>query len=185
MMSNNLAFYTNFKGFMDITSDKTDLRDVRGHWRTKSMFIDHKPDTSLNETFYTLREYEREGYPSAYIIYMTSVDEADAAMKLVGNMSHWEKICKAKWFMEGYSPVGHRGLESWRRDMAARDETSAKRSLIQEAEMGNVTAAKALHQYAAAAAKQKAQVKKFSPAKKESADVLDFSQVLKDLGKKR
>lgn len=184
-MSNNLDFYTNFEGFRDITSDKTDLRDVRGHPRTKSLFIDHKPDTSLNETFYTLRDYEREGYPSAYIIYMTSVDEAEAAMKLVGSMAHWEKLCKRRWFTQGLSSVGHRGLESWRRDMAARDETSAKRSLIQEAELGNVTAAKALHQYAAAAAKQKAQVKKFSPAKKDSAEIVDFSQVLKDLGKKR
>jgi hypothetical protein len=177
----NKAFYINFEGFSDITSDKSDLRDVRGHPRTKSLFIDHKPDTSLNETYYTLREYEREGYPSAYIIYMTSVDEADAAMKLVGNISHWEKLCKAKWFLEGCSPVGHRGLKSWRRDMAARDESTAKRSLIQEAEMGNVTAAKALHQYAAAAAKQKAQVKKFTYAKKDDGEEFDFGALLKSL----
>ena len=184
-MANNLSFYKNFEGFKDITSDKSDLRDVRGHPRTKALFIDHKPDTSLNETYYTLREYEREGYPSAYIIYMTSIDESEAAMKLVGSMAHWEKLCKTKWFMEGYSPIGHRGIESWRRDMAARDETSAKRSLIQEAEMGNVTAAKALHQYAAAAAKQKAQVKKFTGSKKDGGDVVDFGKILEQLGKKR
>ncbi len=177
----NKAFYNNFEGFSDITSDKSDLRDVRGHPRTKSLFIDNKPDTSLNETYYTLREYEREGYPSAYIVYMTSVDEADAAMKLVGNMSHWEKLCKAKWFLEGSDPIGHRGIISWRRDMAARDETSAKRSLIQEAEMGNVTAAKALHQYAAQAAKQKAQVKKLTIAKKGDDKEFDFAAVLKSL----
>lgn len=184
-MANDLTFYNNFEGFSNITSDKSDLKDVRGHKRTKSLFIDHKPDITLNETFYTLRDYEREGYPSAYIIYMTSVDEAEAAMKLVGSMAHWEKLCNLKWFLEGYSPVGHRGIESWRRDMAARDETSAKKSLIQEAEMGNVTAAKALHQYAAAAAKQKAQVKKFTIAKKDGGDVVDFGKILEELGNKR
>lgn len=182
-MANTLSFYENFEGFTNLTADKSDLKDKRGVSRTKSLFVDfQKPDGKFN-TYYTLREYERFGYMSAYIVYMTSVDEAEAAMKLVGSQYHWDRLCSLKWFVDGHMPIGHRGITQWRKDMAARDESAAKKALMQEAGIGNVTAAKALHQYAAQAAKQKAQVKKLTPVTTDEDNVVDFAKILEKLGR--
>ena len=82
--------------------------------------------------------------PSAYLIFMSSIDEFDAAMKIVGNYRHWEKLKATKWFMEGFQ--GYPGLNDWLEDMRLRDLSKAKRILEEEAENGNVSAAKALFQ---------------------------------------
>jgi len=65
-------------------------------------------------------------------------------MKLVGSMRHWEKLCGVAWFMEDGQVAGHRGLKSWREDMALRDRSYAKALIMQEAEKGSVTAQKTL-----------------------------------------
>ena len=147
-MKNNTSFYNEFKGFSDLCSDKSNLKDVRGVCRTQSLFVEFNAKEEKYKVHYSLRDFENKGYTSAYKVYMTSIDENDAAMKLVGSLHHWRRLCGLKWFMQGHIPLGHMGLESWRADMKARDETVAKKALIELAKEGNVSAARALKSYA-------------------------------------
>jgi len=104
------------------------LFDARGHRRTGSLFLETTQDTN-REPVLQLKDYDGK-YPSAYILYMESVDEYDAAMKLVGSMSHWRKLLSCSWFMNGDPKVNFPGLNTWREDMKARDANLAKRVLM-------------------------------------------------------
>jgi len=142
------VIYEGYEGFNDPEIDTSALKDGRGQQRTESLFHEViQPSSRLKyEPLYSLRDYEHKGYPSAYLIYMNSIDERDAALKLVGSMSHWRKLCACEWFLEGRIEVQFEGLEQWREDMIARDATLAKEVLMKNTSQGNVTAAKALHQ---------------------------------------
>lgn len=119
--------------------------DRRGALKTELLFQETiKPDRLENyQPLYTLREYDSD-LPSAYKIYMSSVDEYDAAQKLLGSMRHWRRLCGLKWFMEGIPQLGFDGIKSWRQDMEMRDKSAAKKLLKEKAEEGNVSAARAL-----------------------------------------
>ena len=123
-----------------------DFKDRRGVSKTESLFHETiQPNVRKNYTpIYSLRDYDNKGFPSAYNIYMTSIDERDAALKLVGSMSHWRKLCSLNWFMVGRTEVQFEGLIQWRLDMAARDATEARRVLQDQMKDNNVTAARAV-----------------------------------------
>jgi len=93
---------------------------------------------------YTMKQEEHKGLPSAYAIYMSCVDEYEAAIKLVGNLKNWAKLCESSWFMDGFSVHGHQGLATWREHMKLRDSSLAKSLLIEQTKEGNTTAARAL-----------------------------------------
>lgn len=139
--------YNRYKGFQEEGSDQSVLLDARQARKTETLFLESISTRSKEkyDPIYTLREQEKQGLPSAYQIYMHSVDESDAALKLVGSLSHWRRLCKLKWFMEGSEEMGHEGLRQWREDMKARDATTAKRQLMAQAAGGNVSAAKKLY----------------------------------------
>lgn len=127
--------------------DMSIMKDKRGAHRTESLFVEVISPQSA-ETYtpvYSLRDYDNKGYPSMYNIFMAATDEHEAALKLVGSLAHWRKLCKLKWFMEGRELAQFEGLRVWREDMLARDASTAKATLIEETEEGNVTAAKALY----------------------------------------
>lgn len=126
------------------------LRADNGKYLTKGLFYEY----NNKEAFYTLRPENHiaksgKEYVSLYQIFMESVDEHDCAMKTLGSKAHWKKLLDCNWFMEGYEyPSGHGsrldGLSEWRKDMKARDESIAKRTLMEQVEEGNVAAAKAI-----------------------------------------
>lgn len=125
---------------------KEDYLDKRGAMKTEALFYETISPSSMKsyKPLYTLKEETKKGLPSAYQIYMQSVDEYDAAMKLVGSMAHWEKLLRCKWFTDGVETV-FRGVNSWREDMKKRDVSLAKRVLMEKANDGDISAAKALH----------------------------------------
>lgn len=88
------------------------------------------------EPLYSLGELERDGKPSAYQIYMNSVDEFEAAMKLVGSLYHWQALCSKDWFMQE--------LRQWREHMALRDYSFAKRAILKDVKGGDGPAARKL-----------------------------------------
>lgn len=112
--------------------------------RTRSLFLETNlnPEETGYAPIYTLSEEEKEGLPSAYQIFMDSVDEYDFAMRLVGSMRHFRKLLNSKWFMEGCT--GHSGFESWREDKKQRERSKNKQRLEALAEQGNVQAIKEL-----------------------------------------
>lgn len=122
-----------------------DFIDRRGALKTELLFQETiKADRLENYSpMFTLKEQDTD-LPSAYKIYMSSTDEYEAAMKLLGSMRHWRRLCGLKWFMEGIPMSGFDGLRSWRRDMALRDKSKSKRQLMDAAEAGVVSAQRAL-----------------------------------------
>lgn len=144
--------YTTYQGFKDASPEeiRDKLRASNGVQITEALFEETIQGSSRQsfEPIYTLRDYEYKGKPSAYYIYINSIDEADAALKLVGSLAHWRKLCSLKWFIKGRKEVGFEGLSQWREDMKNRDRTFAKNVLLTEAKLGNVTAARALEKWA-------------------------------------
>jgi hypothetical protein len=138
--------YTLYTGFLDPDADRSILKDKRGAAKTQSLFLESQP-YRLKKKYppvYSLTEEEREGLPSAYQIYMHSTDEYEAAMKLVGSMRHWRKLCALKWFMEGIKDKMFEGLEQWREDMRMRDASEAKAHLRMAAKKGDTSSARKL-----------------------------------------
>lgn len=130
-----------------------DFKDKRGAHKTEALFVEtiQAQSRKTYTPLYSLRDYDHKGYQSAYQIYMSSIDERDAAMKLVGSMAHWRKLCSLKWFMVGRLECQFEGLLQWREDMSARDSSEAKRVILEQCKLDNVPAARALD----AMAKQK------------------------------
>lgn len=132
------------------------MKDTLGRYRTLSLFYESlgtaqkgrmTPVYSLSNRDKTLDD--GTFYPSAYLIYMSSADENEAAIKLVGSLQHWRKLINdTPWFLEGsktFAWTGFEGLAQWREDMQARDNSIAKALLFESAAGGNVQAQKALY----------------------------------------
>lgn len=138
--------YSLYTGFLDPDKDRSVLKDNRGAAKTQSLFLEKQP-YKLRKKYpplYSLTEEEREGLPSAYQIYMHSTDEYEAAMKLVGSMRHWRKLCVLEWFMEGIKEKLFEGLNQWREDMRMRDASEAKSHLRKAAKKGDTSSARKL-----------------------------------------
>lgn len=137
------------------------MRDSRGVMKTEALFEEVIQASSREkyEPLYSLRDYDNKGKPSAYQIYIHSVDEREAALKLVGSLAHWRKLCSLKWFINGRPEVGFEGLAQWRQDMADRDLTVAKQVLVDQCEAGSVPAARALEKMAKDSLKEASKVR--------------------------
>jgi len=123
-------------------------RDTKGGWRTKTLFVEmcgpetrekYNPPFTLNEI-----DVEKRGktYKSMYKLYMEAADEFDFVSSILGSTMHWKSLQKSKWFFGGFR--GHYGVEKWREDMRARDESLAKKVLMTAAQAGDISAAKKL-----------------------------------------
>ena len=71
-----------------------------------------------------------------YQIYMSCDSEYEAAMLLLNSWKHWEVLCNAPGFMKE--------LVKWREEREIREAAIGKKVLIEEAENGNVAAARYL-----------------------------------------
>jgi hypothetical protein len=85
---------------------------------------------------YNLKKYDWKDTLSMYQIYMACASEYEAAMKLLGDWKHWQKLCNTSWF--------HPHIDSWREEVLIREAALGKAVVIRAAEEGNVAAAKEL-----------------------------------------
>jgi len=117
-----------------------------GHYAIKQMFLELNDGGGVKgvKPCFTLKNREHKGYPSAYEVYMSSVDEYDAALKLAPNMRVWDKMLESEWFMNGMDQRSFDGVSAWREHMRLRDASLAKRVLLEKASDNDVSAAKAL-----------------------------------------
>ena len=134
--------YPNYLGFQAPSIDRSILIDAQGRMRKANLFLEMYDGAPKYEPIYTMRDYERNGLPSAYLIYMTSIDEFDAAAKLVGSLRHWRYLLRSNWFMNGNTVKGFDGLIQWREDMLARDASTGKGALIKQVKKGDTSAAR-------------------------------------------
>lgn len=129
----------------DIRNMPVSIRNDNNTCQTQSLFYEY----GNKDAPYTLKVHDvhKNGktYISMYSVYMTCADEYEAADRLVGSQYHWRRLCSIDWFMNGVPQFSHEGLNTWREDMRARDESKAKAVLIAAAEEGNVNAAKHLY----------------------------------------
>ena len=123
------------------------LFDARGHRRTGSLFMETTQDKQ-REPVLTLKDYDHEGLRSIYQLYMASADEYDAAIRIVGSMAHWRKLMSASWFITGNPEKNITGLESWRKDMQARDASAALKVIHERVKAGDRQASQFLLSYA-------------------------------------
>ncbi len=138
--------YKEYQGFLDETADRSVLLSKYQKPLTAALFAERskvwesvnkeREEESGTGPIYTLGEIEIDGLPSAYQIYMNSVDEYEAAMKLVGSLFHWQELCKTKWFMEA--------VTQWREHMALRDFSIAKKVVMKEAKGNDGASARKL-----------------------------------------
>jgi hypothetical protein len=114
------------------------LLGENGTQETMGLFHEFKNHHGMEWTPYTLKEYDHIGNLSMHKIYITCATEYEAAITLLGNWSHWKKLCGCNWF-KPYK-------EAWDEERRLKEETIAKKILIEEAEAGSVPAAKTLYE---------------------------------------
>lgn len=105
---------------------------------TQGLFHEFKYQHNMPWTPYTLKEYDHLGNLSMHKIYINCSTEYEAAITLLGNWTHWKKLCACNWF-KPYK-------EAWDEERRLKEETIAKKILIDEAEAGSVPAAKTLYE---------------------------------------
>lgn len=129
----------------DVRERDEQLKGSNNVMLTQGLFFEYNGLDSV----YTLKNEDivRAGksFTSFYKVYMQSPDEYEAALRLVGSMQHWRKLCQLAWFMDGDPVWGWEGLNQMRLDMSARDKSMAKIKLMEAMESGNVTAMRALY----------------------------------------
>ncbi len=120
------------------------LRGANNILLTQALFVEFGNEDAP----YTLKmdHQERNGkqYISLCRVFLESADEYEAAMRLVGNWKHWQKLCENKWFSDGFDQFNFEGVNSLRETMKMRDRSLAKTKLIEAVQQGSVTAAKIL-----------------------------------------
>ena len=154
--------------------DFSKLFNARGVFFYRQMFYEHSTPASRKTSppVFTLKVREHEGLPSAYQVYMDSVDEYDAATKLCPSLKEWDKLKNADWFLNGDPTCAHDGLLVWRDHMKARDASAMKELLISKAENGDTAAMKAV------LAETKAKAPVGRKTKKVKADTATQSRVV-------
>lgn len=167
--------------------DRSVLKDVMGRYRTNIFYEFNKSRHEDYPPLYTMREESVRNLPSAYLIYMTSENEYEAAMKLVGSWAHWNKLLKCKPFINGSEDSGiWTGIAEWRKEKEIRDKALAYNQLKVSAAQGNVTAQKIIFdgdkKSATRGRPSDAEIKKAAAAQAEKSDrVKSDLQRIKDL----
>ena len=108
---------------------------------TKALFFENRFNTTVTiKAPYCLKSNDHNSkgvvYRSMYLIYMSCDSEYEAAIKILGNYSHWQKLKRCTWFI----PY----LEEWNAELGLREAALAKSKLVSLTEQGNVTAARTL-----------------------------------------
>lgn len=105
---------------------KDQMKDEMGRFRTTSLFFENcAPGREKYPAVYTLTDQEgKHGLHSAKKIYMEAEDptEYQAAMDLVGNWKHWQRLCATKWFKAV--------VNEWREELEIKLRSKAVKQVI-------------------------------------------------------
>ncbi len=138
-------WHMNFEGFSDRDLPRTHLKDGAGRYRTNLFLEFNKMMHEEYPPIYTMREEPYGGLPSAYLIYMYSDSEYEAAIKLVGSWHHWQRLLRSKPFVNGLdNSAMWEGLQTWRDEKEIKEKATAYNQLQINAAQGSVPAQKAI-----------------------------------------
>lgn len=169
-----------FEGFSDPETDRSILKDSIGRYRTNLFLEFNKTRHEYSPPIYTMRELPHKGLLSAYLIYMNSDSEYEAALKLVGSWQHWEKLLKSKAFLSGADTGQWTGVQAWRDEKETRDRAVAYNQLRVNAAQGHVQAQKMIFDGKTSASKRgRPSREEVLRVAKEQAEYLDSTK--KDL----
>lgn len=115
--------------------------DIGLRHATQALFYEYRHKTSSKiQAPYTLKPYDvnigGKHYRSMYMEYMACDSEYEAAIKLLGSYSHWQRLVTTEWFSKY--------IEAWEAERNIRDEALARSILVGLTMAGNVTAAKTM-----------------------------------------
>lgn len=107
---------------------------------TAALFWEKRHTSAVEErgltSMYNLGTRDHDGTLSMYQIYMQCATEYEAAIVLLGSLTHWKLLLECKWFQPH--------IEQWRKDMALRDEAIGRQALLMAASKGVPAAGTAL-----------------------------------------
>lgn len=142
----------------DVRNENVTLVGANGIKLTKGLFREFGADCGPYTMYNKNKTIDGTTLISAYQVYMDSVNEYEAAMRLVGDMEHWRKLCETEWFLNGIFQGQIQitnGLRHWREDHSMKREAEALRALEAARDDGNVQAAKYLHEMVAKVSKER------------------------------
>ena len=126
-------------------ADYEDFIQDSGHLLFYGAFLETTEKGHEHKTKYTLRVREHGGYPSAYQIIVNAKSEYDAAMKLCGDWSIWErwKASEVLWNGKARNYRGT-GLKAALASLSAKRTGEAMANIIRRSEDGDYRASKDL-----------------------------------------
>lgn len=112
------------------------------HRATQALFWEHRhacrwKDKGFHPP-YNLSKRDHNGTLSMPQIYFQCSSEYEAALVLLGDWEHWEKLSTREWFKPH--------LKKWREEKSRREAAMGRGKIIELAEKGNLAAAKYLDQ---------------------------------------
>lgn len=90
---------------------------------TKSLFLEMSY-TDRSDVVYTLKDYDHDGYPSLYRLYLQEMDptEHKFANKHLGGWRHWQMLSEISW-MKPY-------VKRWRQELELKIRAQAFRTVL-------------------------------------------------------
>jgi hypothetical protein len=110
------------------------FRAANGNRLLSSLFYEEAGEDK-SHVLYTLKDYDHNGYPSLYRLYMEEGDifEYSFANKYFEGWDHWQLVSNAGWFR----PY----ITRWRHELELRIRSEALERLIEDARSGSRTSA--------------------------------------------
>lgn len=129
----------------------SDWKDVRGCWRTASLFIEFKREGY--EPLFTIKDYKHKGYPSLKQAFLKSSDptEFTFASEELGGWAHWLALRE--------SPCVRKRLAGWREELTQKLRSEAFLIIQKEAVAGEGPSARIAAEWIAKATWRKQEQK--------------------------
>jgi hypothetical protein len=95
------------------------FRNASNQRLTKQLFFEECYGKEDKYAVYTLKDWDHEGYPSLYRLYMEMGDlkEYEFAETYLDGYDHWQMLCKAPWFKPH--------ITRWREELLLREQGQA------------------------------------------------------------
>lgn len=158
--------------------DPNQFKDSGGRFLTQGLFYEYRFHSSTDHPpRFNLKEHDWNGTQSMYKLYMNSISEYDFVYNTLGSMKLWKMLCGTRWFKPH--------VTKWRAEKEEQIEALALQTLIEQAQQGNVSAAKELLKLNKKAGRPSEKLKKQAAKKlaEEDKETLDiFNRIVKDDG---
>lgn len=112
---------------MSIPQERAKFRNSTNGRYLKGLFFEQTL-ADKSSVVYTLKDWDHEGFPSLYRLYMEMEDltEYEFANKHLDGWEHWEMLCQCEWF----KPY----VERWRKELTLKVQARALKALRAEAQ---------------------------------------------------